>query len=301
MAKEGGSTKKERWWWTGLFLPIIVGILVEIFTTVEVLPALWGWIKAVVSFFASPLSIPPWVVILLPIAGAGAIIGMIALARWRRAFAVLNPVAVKILRATNNVGGRQTSHLSPTSQESAVISILNEPYLARYVCDILEAMPENRMGVSTEMQDPEAFYMWSHNLIGMLRDLYSKHQSDAYAAWMRPTTENPRVLKVFQQHNMPEDYKPYEFHLEEGLAGKVWSTGEAAATSKLRQHPWWVYRDGCLSVSYICVPVGKPKGSGGVLAVGSFTGFEVVDSDLEVVKIFASLLSVVAAPIPPNH
>jgi Na+-translocating ferredoxin:NAD+ oxidoreductase RnfC subunit len=57
-----------------------------------------------------------------------------------------------------------------------------------------------------------------------------------------------------------------------------------------------VYREGCLSESYICVPVGDPKKRGGVLAIGSFQGFEATNTDIEVVKVFAGLLALVELP-----
>jgi uncharacterized protein YgfB (UPF0149 family) len=213
--------------------------------------------------------------------------------------AAINPVAVKIRKAMAEVArDRVTTVPNSDVKEGLMAGLLNESYFSRYICDSLEALADKRMGISTHLEDVDAFYTWSNNLLGMLRDLYSKRCDDAYSAWMRPTIETPTKLKVFQEHNMPKEYKPYEFQLDEGLAGKVWNTGATAATSKLRKHPWWVFRGGCLTDSYVCVPVGKPKGSGGVLAVGSFRGFDVSDSDLEVVKIFASVLAIIEAPLP---
>lgn len=211
--------------------------------------------------------------------------------------AALRPLSLKLRIAMEEVGPRARN----TRTSEIPVSTVSYDLLGKYVSDLTEALPGGRMGVAAELQDPDDYYIWTHNLLGMLADLYQVRQADTYAAWLRPLEHSPNRLAVFQSRNMPTEYIPYEFYMDEGLAGKVWSTGEPAATSKLRQHPWWVYRDGCLTESYICVPVGPPKGPGGVLATGSFTGFEVTEEDYVVVRIFAALLSLIRTPPPAKR
>jgi hypothetical protein len=43
-------------------------------------------------------------------------------------------------------------------------------------------------------------------------------------------------------------------------------------------------------MTYLCAPVGPSDGTGGLLAVGSDTGFEIGELDVALVSTFASLL-----------
>lgn len=210
--------------------------------------------------------------------------------------AAINPVAIKIREILKTKGKRTESVVKTKVDTTFVNEGLVSSGFTRYIYDLIEALPRERMGITASITNEKAFYIWTKNLLGMLRDLYSSRQKDVYTSWLRPTTDNPQLLEIFQSQNMPAEYEPYKFHLGEGLAGKVWETGHPAATSTLRQHTWWVYREGCLSESYICVPIGEPKKRGGVLAVGSFQGFETTDTDIEVVKVFAGLLALVELP-----
>ena len=203
----------------------------------------------------------------------------------------LRPLALRLREAMNDANPavtRRPSHIRAEPMGSA----------EKYLRDLLEAFPTGRMGVKTELVDEGSFYEWTGNLLGMLVDLFARRQSDAYAAWLRPLEGAPSRLAVFQERNMPAEYIPYEFHHGEGLAGKVWASGEAAATSEIRQHPWWVFREGCLTEAYVCVPVGAASGPGGILAVGSFAGFDATIKDMTVLGTFGALLALVPSGIP---
>jgi len=206
----------------------------------------------------------------------------------------LRPLALRLREAMHNAPAPTTRAIVQAAEQS--------PGLAeKYLCDLLEALPAGRMGAKTELVDEHSFYEWTGNLLGMLVDLFGRRQSDVYAAWLRPLEGTPGRLAVFQERNMPAEYIPYEFHHGEGLAGKVWASGEPAATSQIRQHPWWVYREGCLTEAYVCVPVGSAGGPGGVLAVGSFGGFDATGSDVAVLGAFAAILALVPSGTPKNR
>jgi predicted acylesterase/phospholipase RssA len=165
-----------------------------------------------------------------------------------------------------------------------------------YLTDLLETLSSGISGVDVLVHDKESVLEWYDNLLGMLHDLYSKRQKDVYAAWLRPADDTrPRRLKLFRSCNLKPDYKHYEYRLGEGFAGKVWETHTAAATSIAKHHPWWVFRKDCENISYICAPVGGADGSGGVLAIGSDIGFDIEDSDIVIMKLFASVLGLVVA------
>jgi len=161
----------------------------------------------------------------------------------------------------------------------------------KYIEDLINSIANKRSGLQVAVVDEKRHKEWLLNLLGMLRDVYHSRQNDVYVAWLKPSKESPDTLKVYMHYGMPVAYSHYKFQLNEGLAGKVWATGTPAATSELKKHPWWVFRDGCSNVSYICVSVGQKAGIGGVLSVGSDKGFEVFDQDINIVKIFADLLT----------
>lgn len=56
---------------TGLLLPIVAGVIVELVTDVSVLGALWNATKAVGAFLAYPITLPLWGVALLSVSGLG--------------------------------------------------------------------------------------------------------------------------------------------------------------------------------------------------------------------------------------
>ncbi len=76
MAKKEGSTKK-KWWWTSLLLPVVAGLIVEVFSDVEVLSTLWGLVKTI-----GTTPIPLWLAILLVVGAVGAVFGWVWFMRW---------------------------------------------------------------------------------------------------------------------------------------------------------------------------------------------------------------------------
>ena len=54
---------------TGLVLPVIAGVIVQIFTSINILGFIFNCFKAVFAFFETALSVPLWGLILLLIAG----------------------------------------------------------------------------------------------------------------------------------------------------------------------------------------------------------------------------------------
>jgi putative methionine-R-sulfoxide reductase with GAF domain len=187
------------------------------------------------------------------------------------------------------------SYESKTQVQRKPASFGDQEPTIKYIEDLINSISNKRSGLQVTVVDEKSHKEWLSNLFGMLRDVYHRRQNDVYVAWLKPSKESPDTLKVYMQYGMPVAYSHYEFQLNEGLAGKVWATGTPAATSELKKHPWWVFRDGCSNVSYICVSVGKKAGLGGVLSVGSDKGFEVFDQDINTVRIFADLLTLSSA------
>ena len=217
----------------------------------------------------------------------------ITLAPYRRRHdgnlqAALSPVSVRLREAFQQHRDRSpdNSAVTDTSPEALV-----DYDLGRYVIDLIDSVGQGRAGLEVIVRDPSNVSVWTGNLLGMLCDIYAQRRADTYTAWLRPPFDKPNTLRVAEARNFKDERRKYEFALGEGLAGKVWSTGAPAAHSILRQHPWWVFREGCDTTSYICVPVGQPAGRGGVLAVGSDSGFDVGDRDVHVVQIFAAALA----------
>jgi CAP12/Pycsar effector protein, TIR domain/GAF domain len=201
--------------------------------------------------------------------------------------AALNPVSVRLREAFQQHGGRLTGEPNDNSSPEALIDY----DVGRYVIDLIDSVGQGRAGLEVMVQEPANVSVWRGNLLGMLRDIYARRRADTYAAWLRPPDDRPKTLRVTEARNFKDERREYEFALGEGLAGKVWATGSPAGHSVLRQHPWWVFREGCGTTSYICVPVGEVAGRGGVLAVGSDSGFDVSDRDVQVVQMFAAALA----------
>ncbi len=160
-----------------------------------------------------------------------------------------------------------------------------------YLKDALQEVAGGLAGVRNVPADPDGIDRWQTNVIGMLYDVYKDRQSDVCVTWLRPQARDDLRLSVYLAKNLNLPKEHYAFRMGEGLAGKVWETGSAAATSLTNRHPWWVYREGCFNVSYICVPVGPAKSEGGVLAVGSDQGFTVEECDTALLELFAAVLS----------
>jgi hypothetical protein len=180
-----------------------------------------------------------------------------------------------------------TQHLDLAVEIRAVNSALS------YVSDLISTFVLGSAGVAPRIEDSEAVERWIGNLLGMLQDTYAARQSDSYAVWLRPTNDKLPRLTATIYRNLSDAQRHYTFAANEGLAGKSWAMSTPAAHSHNRPHPWWVFREGCENTSYICAPVGPNSGSGGLVAVGSDKGFEIFESDLSIVSIFAALLSLV--------
>ena len=77
--------KKKRLW-KNYGIPLIIGmilIILDKLLNTRVLSGVWRLIKGIGEFLTSSISLPLWVAILLPVAGAGAVLGWQALARRR--------------------------------------------------------------------------------------------------------------------------------------------------------------------------------------------------------------------------
>ncbi|MGD0705766.1 MAG: TIR domain-containing protein [Trebonia sp.] len=202
--------------------------------------------------------------------------------------AALSPVCLRLREAFQRY---QVTQFNSDTTSSSSSEVLIDYDLARYITDLIDSVWRGRAGLDVAVRDSLEISVWIGNILAMLRDVFARRHPDTYAAWLRPPVNDPNTLRVTEARNFTEDRRQYEFALGEGLAGKVWLTGTPVAHPVLRQHPWWVFREGCNSMSYICVPVGEPAGRGGVLTVGSVSGFDVGDRDVQIVQIFAAALA----------
>lgn len=206
--------------------------------------------------------------------------------------AAINPVAVKIREAVRKLGTRNRKMNTRPHESSVSICDSHSAHSAfRHLTDGIRGIARGFAGVVPTCKDAKALGKWVRNIIGMLWDTFAHRQDDVYVAWLRPERK-AKELTVFVQRNLKAPKSHYSFNLGEGLAGMVWKEGVTAATSQLRQHKWWVFREGCENMAYICSCVGPAGGKGGVLAVGSDRGFEIVPGDEEKVEVFASLLEI---------
>lgn len=198
--------------------------------------------------------------------------------------AALGPAANQIRKAMRRMGPLDpTSRIDETSPEH--VSTI------RHLASALDGIHNGLFGLATRVTKKKHADRWAQNIVGMLQDVFLPRQTDVYAAWLRPTRSKPKTLQVFLSNGLAKPASHHEFQLGEGLAGKVWESGSEAGVSRLRQHPWWVFRKGCENMSYVCAAVGPSRSSGGILAVGSDAGFMVTDSDVYIVRCFASLLA----------
>ncbi len=194
--------------------------------------------------------------------------------------AALGPASLEIRKAIRAAGPLDAPTTAATSGD-----------LLRFARGGLEALRTGAAGLGVRVLDATGLSKWTSNLLTTLLVLFEDRDADdIYAAWLRPD-EDPLQLQVAASRNLPADHHHHPFRLGEGLAGHVWQVGQPAATSELRRHPWWEPREGCENQAYLCVPVGAPGGRGGVLAVGSDDGFDVRDSDLLTLELFAGLLA----------
>jgi len=209
----------------------------------------------------------------------------ITVATWRarddgNLRAALGPAALQIRRAIQAAGPLEGPS-APTASGD----------LLRFARGALNDLVTGASGLAVRVHDPEHLGTWTKNLLEMLLVLFEDRDvQDIYAGWLRPEND-PDELRLAASRNLPPGYEHHPFRRGEGLVGRVWDTGQAAATSELRRHPWWELRHGCENQAYLCVPVGARGGRGGVLAVGSDSGFEVRDGDLQTLELFAGLLA----------
>lgn len=196
----------------------------------------------------------------------------------RQPRAEINPAALR-LKEQIRVHGRRRRVMAAGATR--------DPF--RFVTDLLSGLADGAAGTLMTVRDDNARRRWQGNLLGMLAELFLDRAADAYAAWLRPG-DDPQTLEVYLSRNLPDGYDHHPFRLDEGLAGKVWLRGVSAAHSTAAPHEWWTFREGCENQTYLCAPVGRPGGTGGVLAVGSDSGFILAPDDTAAVELFAALL-----------
>lgn len=174
--------------------------------------------------------------------------------------------------------------------------------LAEAVADVLGMLARGDAGVERRTTGRKAHQLWSKtvlkNALHVLRSTGAPLPSDAYVAWLRPKGVGAkRKLALEVADNLPDSYdRHFAFGRGEGVAGTVWSDGRPAGHTRTTPHPAWVVRPGCDNTSYVCVSIGQAGGSGGVLALGSDTGFAVDPVHESVLKVFASLLAASLGP-----
>ena len=131
-------------------------------------------------------------------------------------------------------------------------------------------------------------HAWTQAVLRTVLERFVARAEDAYAAWLRPDASEK--LMVVQHVNLPANYNDDGWGANEGLAGKVWTTGVSAGVSTLSTHPWFEPRPGCENESYVCAAVGHAGGSGGILAIASDAGFPEERGDAKFVATYAALL-----------
>ncbi len=196
--------------------------------------------------------------------------------------AQVNPAALRIRERMEAAGPRHRTngHNNPPPRD-----------VLHFAADLITGVGNGSAGVRLHVADPTRQHTWRGNLLAMLAELFLTRAPDSYVAWLRPSSQSARTLTLFQHRNLPDGYAHYPFGRDEGLAGRVWFRGTAAAHSSKAPHEWWLLREGCENMTYLCAPVGSPDSDGGVLGLGSDAGFEPAGQDLEIVQLFAQLLS----------
>jgi hypothetical protein len=160
----------------------------------------------------------------------------------------------------------------------------------RYLEDCIAGLSNGAAGVRLSLVDGDSRAEWTRNAIRMLFRIFEPRASGVSVTWLRPA-DNPQQLQVFQSEHLLEDAQHYKYRLGEGLAGRVWQTGDSASHHPSNKHRWWQERVGCENTVYVCACVGLPAGKGGVLGVGSDAGFSLDSSDEDIVCAFAALLA----------
>lgn len=197
--------------------------------------------------------------------------------------AALGPAALAIRKAMEEVGAKKVAE--SMDDDSSLEQVLT------HAADLAATFITGVAGVDYELSDKAMNARWRGNVLGVVQSHFGTRSPDVYTAWLRPTEATPPRLAVTAYRNLEGRHRHYTFATGEGLAGRVWSTGTAAAHWASRPHPWWVYREGCENTTYLCAAVGAPNGPRGVLAVGSDLGFVPAAGDLSVVRLFAAMLN----------
>lgn len=170
--------------------------------------------------------------------------------------------------------------------------------LEPYVQDLLGMIPQGVAGLEVKQQDQDNLNRWVRNVLHMtllaLQSVTPGLPDDAYVAWLRPRADDKERITFYLGENTPADFAAahHPFTLGEGLAGSVWQAGLAATHSAATPHPKWKIRADCKNESYVCVPVGKAAGPGGVLGFGSNQGFDTAAEQITVMETFAAILGV---------
>lgn len=154
---------------------------------------------------------------------------------------------------------------------------------------VVDSISDGSAGWAFRVANEKKKVYWVKDTLRDLLELYLPRAKDAYVVWLKPVQEAQR-LTVFEYQNLPLSHDHYEFHLGEGLAGRVWQSGQGGAHAETHPHPWWVQRKAVEHITYVCVPVGAAGDADGILAVGSLSGFPLQPGDVDVVAAFAALL-----------
>lgn len=137
---------------------------------------------------------------------------------------------------------------------------------------------------------------WTQTVLAAVLEPFLARRDDAYSEWLRPEPGSSEILRIVGATNLEGAHDNHAWNKGEGLVGKVWATGQSRAVSHLKHHPWFKPRPGCENETYLCVPIGKPGGPEGVLAVGSDLGFDVQSGDLGLLHAYAELLALAMPP-----
>jgi hypothetical protein len=130
---------------------------------------------------------------------------------------------------------------------------------------------------------------WAEHLLELIHGLFADRADDLIVSWLRPNAAHKLAPRKWHGEQYVE---PYEFAAGEGLAGRVWSSGNADMHSPEEPSPRWLARAGCENAVYLCAPVGTQLDGLGVIGVGSDKGFSASREDLTRVQLMARTLGV---------
>jgi predicted nucleotide-binding protein len=217
--------------------------------------------------------------------------------------AALNPACTAITEAIAR--RRKDAPPVPASETSVSLTPPKAPpasletRLRSDLHDLLGMVHRGDAGVEIAQREPDRFVLWAKNALHLarlaLQSVTPTLPADAYVAWLRPTDSDREHLSFFLGDNTAADFASthHPFSLGEGLAGTVWAALQPASHSPAQPHPKWRPRADCTNESYVCVAVGKPAGSGGVLGFGSDQGFDIRPEQITILEVFASILGAV--------